>query len=78
MELFKYFHSFKKEFFVDVGAYDPIYASNTNNLNGWNGINIEASTKRHKNFMVSRPMQMNLNLAVTDVTGGYATLVEYS
>ena len=40
MELFKYFHSFEKEFFVDVGAYDPIYASNTNNLNGWNGINI--------------------------------------
>ena len=78
MELFKYFHSFEKEFFVDVGAYDPIYASNTINLNGWNGINIEASTKRHKNFMVSRPKQMNLNLAVTDVTGGYATLVEYS
>ena len=28
--------------------------------------------------MVSRPKQINLNLAVTDMTGGYATLVEYS
>lgn len=78
MDLFKYLHSFQKEFYVDVGAYDPIYASNTNNLNGWNGINIEASTKRHQNFMVSRPKQINLNLAMTDITGGYATLVEYS
>jgi hypothetical protein len=65
----------RNEFYVDLGAYDPIYASNTINLIGWNGLNVEASTKRHRNFLVSRPKQINLNLAVTNVTGGFSTLV---
>jgi FkbM family methyltransferase len=63
---------------VDVGAYDPIYASNTLGLVGWKGINVEADRDRHQNFLISRPNEINLNLAITNQTGGYATLVEYA
>lgn len=78
VDIFKYFHSTANDFYVDIGAYDPIYASNTITLAGWNGINVQASIKRHRNFIISRPHQINLNVAITNVTGGYATLVQYS
>lgn len=40
IELYKYFHSIKDGLFVDIGAYDPIYASNTILLKNWKGINV--------------------------------------
>ena len=48
----KYFYDVEHGYFLDVGAYDPIYASTTIALTaqGWNGINIEASPERVKNF----------------------------
>jgi hypothetical protein len=64
----------ENEFFVDIGGYDPIFASNTVNLVGWNGLNVEASSKRNHNFLKFRPQQTNLNMAVNNVTGGYITL----
>lgn len=44
-ELFKLLNGVDDKFFVDIGAYDAIFASNTLNLhvNGWTGINIDAS-----------------------------------
>lgn len=41
----KYFFDVYNGFYVDIGAYDPIFASNTLNLYtmGWDGINIEAN-----------------------------------
>lgn len=34
-----------ERFYVDIGAYDPIFASNTLNLYtaGWKGVNVDAS-----------------------------------
>jgi hypothetical protein len=76
--LFSYFHETKNGFYVDLGAYDPIYASNTIGLISWRGINVEADQGRLQNFILSRSNQINLNLAITNQTGGYATLVEYN
>lgn len=47
----------KDAFYVDVGAYDPIFASNTLNLyaEGWRGVNIDASPERINRFFLMRP-----------------------
>ena len=50
----KYFFDVENAFYVDVGAYDPIFASNTLNLYtmGWGGINIDASPERMGRFFM--------------------------
>lgn len=55
-----------ERFYVDIGAYDPIFASNTLNLHtaGWKGINVDASAQRMKNFYINRPDDININYAV--------------
>jgi hypothetical protein len=64
--LYKYFHNIKNGFYVDFGAYDPIFASNTLNLyvQGWKGINVEANPERLSRFFLERPNDINLNVAV--------------
>lgn len=56
IELFKYFHNVYAGFYVDIGAYDSIFASNTLNLKtmGWQGINIDASPDRLPRFFQLR------------------------
>lgn len=41
-------------YYVDYGAYDPIFASNTLNLytQGWQGINVEANPERLNRFFM--------------------------
>ena len=53
-------------FFIDVGAFHPIYFSNTHQLSklGWTGINIEPNPESFKLFPVMRPQDTNLNVAV--------------
>ena len=55
--LLKFFHDVNDGFYVDIGAFDPIYASNTLNLAniGWNGISIDASPTRLSTFFAMRP-----------------------
>lgn len=55
-------------FYLDIGAFDAIYASNTLNLyvHGWDGISVEASPQRLSKFFTIRPDQTNINLAIGD------------
>jgi FkbM family methyltransferase len=54
-------------FFIDVGAFHPIYFSNTYQLSkrGWTGINIEPNPESFKPFPALRPRDINLNVAVS-------------
>lgn len=51
---------------IDVGAFDPIYYSNTYLLykKGWTGINVEPNPAGHRKFLRLRERDVNLNLAV--------------
>ena len=53
-------------FYVDIGAYDSIFASNTLNLHtlGWKGVNVQANPHRHKNLLLLRPEGINVNYAI--------------
>ena len=74
MDIFRYTHDVEGEFFVDVGGYDPYYASNTVYLD-WHGLTLEAHPGRHKLFLLSRPDQINLRMAVTNVSGSTVKLI---
>lgn len=56
----------KTGFYVDVGANDPVYNSNTKRFydRGWSGINIEPGAAAFKKLCESRPRDINLNLGV--------------
>jgi FkbM family methyltransferase len=66
-KILKYFKNFKNGFYVDVGAYNPIRASNTYLLykKGWEGINIDADYFSYKLFNILRPRDYNFNCAIT-------------
>jgi FkbM family methyltransferase len=55
-------------FFVDCGAYDPTHHSVTKAFydRGWNGINIEPIPSLARKFADLRPLDINLNIAVSD------------
>ena len=54
----------KSGFYVDIGAYDPGWFSNTLRFykRGWRGINIEPDTTHWMRFQDQRPRDTNLNL----------------
>ena len=56
----------KKGFFVDIGAYDPYYISNTMRFyrRGWRGINVEPNRESWKRFVTFRPRDINLNVGI--------------
>lgn len=56
----------KSGFYIDVGACDPVWFSNTLRFykRGWRGINIEPNIEHWKRFGVQRPRDINLNLGV--------------
>jgi len=55
-----------KPSYIDIGAHDPLYVSNTAILHksGSRGINIEANPALIKNFYEQRPDDINLNVGV--------------
>jgi FkbM family methyltransferase len=57
--------------YVDVGAFEPIMASNTHlfYLRGWRGINIDACPGSMKKFDELRPGDINLELGISDNEG---------
>jgi FkbM family methyltransferase len=57
--------------YVDIGANDPFYNSNTRRfyLKGWRGINIEPGEAEFKKIKESREFDINLNMAISNNTG---------
>ncbi len=55
-------------FYVDCGAYDPTRESVTKSFydRGWRGINIEPIPSLLQKFVVQRPLDANLAVAVSD------------
>lgn len=66
----------KNIFYVDIGAFNPIYASNFRSLYdmGYYGINVEASQSRFNDITKGRPNDINIRSAVSNVTGDVVTL----
>jgi hypothetical protein len=60
-----------REFYVDIGAADPIAGSNTCLLyrRGWRGINIDANQAQVALLQQSRPGDINLNLVIGERSG---------
>src|SRR5262249_52479725 len=58
----------QKGIYVDVGAFDPAWFSNTLLLHqhGWKGINIEANPDRLEQFKRHRPHDINLCAVASD------------
>ena len=58
----------KPGFYVDAGAFHPVYLSNTYLLHksGWRGVNIDASEKTIEIFKRLRPGDINLHAALSD------------
>jgi FkbM family methyltransferase len=57
-------------FYVDCGAYDPTHDSVTKAFydRGWRGINIEPISSLLQMFVVQRPLDANLAVAVSDIS----------
>ena len=64
----KFFRNKKKGFYVDIGCYHPIEASNTYLLfkRGWNGINADVSELSIDLFNQNRKEDYNVNVAVSN------------
>jgi FkbM family methyltransferase len=62
----RYFIKKRNGFFVDIGAHHPKRFSNTFLLykNGWSGINIDAMPGSMAPFKISRPRDINLEIAI--------------
>lgn len=58
-------------FYVDVGAFDPVRASNTYffYLNGWRGINVEARPGSRALFDGVRPRDINVEVGISSERG---------
>ena len=67
----RFFKEFKKGFYVDVGCYHPFKGSLTSHLykNGWNGLNIDLSQVSIDLFNISRPNDINIRAAVSNIDG---------
>jgi len=57
-------------FYVDIGAYHPDKISNTKWFyeRGWNGMNIDPNPTSIKMFNEKRPLDININIGVSDET----------
>jgi FkbM family methyltransferase len=54
--------------YIDIGANDPVFRNNTKrfSLRGWKGINIEPHPEKFTEIQQDRPMDINLNIALSD------------
>jgi hypothetical protein len=68
MVLNRIFSAVDHGFFVDVGAHHPVRFSNTYKFYqmGWRGINIDAMPGSMEPFAALRPLDINLEIPVTD------------
>ena len=68
----KFFKDKKNGFFIDIGAHNGIYFSNTyffeKNLS-WRGICIEPNPNRFKELLNNRPLSVCLNCCVSNYCG---------
>lgn len=57
----------QKGFYVDIGAFHPIFLSNTYHFycNGWRGINIDATPGSMEAFNVLRPRDINIECCLS-------------
>jgi hypothetical protein len=57
--------------YVDIGAYDPIRASNTHRLyrRGWHGLNMEPNPDQIPRFVEFRPRDTTVNIGVAEECG---------
>ncbi|MEJ7607492.1 MAG: FkbM family methyltransferase [Bryobacteraceae bacterium] len=64
--LTRVFQGVKEGFYVDVGAWDPVYDSVTKHFYdiGWRGINIEPHPGYFEKLLKARPRDITLNCAV--------------
>ena len=62
------FDKIKKGVYLDIGCYHPIRGSLTYKLfkKGWKGINVDLSRESIDLFDISRPKDLNLNMAISD------------
>ncbi len=60
------FESKRDGFYVDVGANDPVFNSNTRRfyLRGWRGVNVEPGPLPFQRLVRERPKDINLNVAI--------------
>ena len=67
----RFFKDFKKGFYVDIGCYHPIKGSLTYHLfkNGWNGLNVDLSQISIDLFNISRPNDINIRSAISNING---------
>lgn len=58
----------EKGTYIDIGANDPVYHSNTKRFyqRGWRGINVEPVPRKWRELQNDRPEDINLNMAVSD------------
>ena len=64
----KKYLDFKNGFFIEVGAHDGVFQSNTLNLEknlGWTGVLIEPSLNAYLECLKNRPKSICINLALT-------------
>jgi FkbM family methyltransferase len=61
----------ERGFYVDVGAGHPLYENDTRALydRGWRGINVEPNIALYHELVEQRPLDRNINAAVSDTTG---------
>ncbi|MDA9768698.1 FkbM family methyltransferase [Flavobacteriaceae bacterium] len=66
-----FFNYKEKGFYIDVGASDPFFNSNTFRFynRDWVGINIEPGVQEYERFVKERPKDINLNLAISKNNG---------
>ena len=62
----KYFYDIEDGYFLDVGGFHPFRISTTHPLvnRGWNGLTVEASPWRARNFFDQRNGLTNINSAI--------------
>ena len=66
------FKGFKNGIFMDVGAHNGIAINNTlyfQKNHNWSGINIEPIKKVYDDLIKNRPLDINLNCAISDKNG---------
>lgn len=66
------FKGYENGFFVDVGAHDGITINNTlyfQKKNNWKGINIEPVKEIYNKLVLNRPVDINLNMAISENDG---------
>jgi len=58
-------------YYVDVGAYDPVWCSITKHFydKGWRGLNVEASPANFRRVSEGRPLDDNVNVGVSNEAG---------